>query len=132
MDIVLFAGKIEQWRLPGDPARSSDINAPGNDLSRGRYFVETNKSPPINLLFTALFDLIICHTTKMGLLIPCKFTTSMPYSPRRLPRSWTASERNGLLAPWEVPMESISQYSGFMMMMLNHHKREIGAGCVGI
>ena len=34
MDIVLFAGKIEQWRLPGDPARSGDICAPGND---GKY-----------------------------------------------------------------------------------------------
>ena len=28
MDIDLFAGKFEQWRLPGDPARSSDIDVP--------------------------------------------------------------------------------------------------------
>ena len=70
-------------RLPGDPARSSDINSPGHDLSQGQNFVETNKSPPINLLFTTLFDLIICHTTKMGLLIPCHdvdaiFTEKVP------------------------------------------------------
>ena len=71
MDIVLFAGKIGQWRLPGDPARGSDIDAPGDDLTQGPYFVETNKSPPINLLFETLFDLIICRTSKMGLGIPC-------------------------------------------------------------
>ena len=71
MAIALFAGKNEQWRLPGDPARGGDINSPGDDLSQGSYFVESNKSPPINLLFAALFDLIICRTTKMGLLIPC-------------------------------------------------------------
>ena len=41
MDIVLFAEKIEQWRLPGDPARGGDIDAPGDDLSQGLYFVET-------------------------------------------------------------------------------------------
>ena len=73
MHIILFAVKIEQWRLPEDPARGCDIDAPGNDLSQGRYFVLTNKSPPINLFFAAaaaLFDLIICRTTKMGLLIP--------------------------------------------------------------
>ena len=71
MAIALFAGKIEQWRSPGDPARGCDINAPGDDLSQGQYFVENNKSPTINLLFAALFDLIICRTAKMGLLIPC-------------------------------------------------------------
>ena len=71
MDIVLFAGTIEQWRLPGDPARGGDINSPGDDGSRGQYFVETNKSPPINLNLEALFDLIICRTTTTGLLIPC-------------------------------------------------------------
>ena len=72
MDIVLFAGKFEQWRLPGDPARGSDIDAPGDDHSQGQYFVEINKkSPPINLLFAALFDLVICRTMKMGLHIPC-------------------------------------------------------------
>ena len=71
MAMVLFAGKIEQWRLPGDPASSSDIDAPGQDLSKGQYVVKTNKSPQINLFFAALFDLIICRTTKMGLLIPC-------------------------------------------------------------
>ena len=68
MDIVLFAEKIEQWRLPGDPARGGDIDAPGDDLSQ--YLVLNNKSPQINLLFAALFDLIICRTTKMGLFIP--------------------------------------------------------------
>ena len=67
MDIIWFAGNIEQWRLPGDPATGVDINA----LSQMQYFVETNKSPPINLLFAALFDLIIFCTTKIGLLIPC-------------------------------------------------------------
>ena len=71
MAVALFAGKIEQWRLPGDPARGGDINSPGDDLSQGSYFVESNKSPPINLLFAALFDLIICCTTKVGTLIPC-------------------------------------------------------------
>ena len=71
MDIVLFAGKIEKWRLSWDPARGGDIDAPGNDLSQGPYIVETNKSPPINLLFAAGFDLIICCTTKVGTLIPC-------------------------------------------------------------
>ena len=49
MDIFLYPGKIKQWRLSGDPARSSDIDAPGDDLSQGQYVVETNKSPPINL-----------------------------------------------------------------------------------
>ena len=62
MDIALFAGITEQCRLHGDPACSSDIDALGNDFSQGQYFVETNKSPPINLLFAALFDLIICRT----------------------------------------------------------------------
>ena len=47
------------------------MDAPGDDLSQGQYFVKTNKSPQINLLFAALFDLIICCTMKMGLLIPC-------------------------------------------------------------
>ena len=32
-EIVLFAGKIEQLQLSGDPARSSDIDASGDDLS---------------------------------------------------------------------------------------------------
>ena len=52
-------------------SRGSGIDVPGYDLIQGQYFVETNKSPPINLLFAALFDLIICCTTKMGLLILC-------------------------------------------------------------
>ena len=39
MDIVLFAGNIKQWRLSGDPASGSDIDAPGDDLSQGQYFV---------------------------------------------------------------------------------------------
>ena len=52
------------------PAREGDINAPGDDLfSRGPYFV-TDESPAINVLFAALFDLPICRTAKMGLLIP--------------------------------------------------------------
>ena len=42
----------------------------GDDLSQGPYFVETNKSPLINLLFAALFNPIVCSTTKIGLLIP--------------------------------------------------------------
>ena len=71
MEIVLFAGNIEQWRLPGDPARRTKIDAPGDDLSKGQYFFETADSPAINLLFAALFDLIICRTTKMGLFVPC-------------------------------------------------------------
>ena len=37
--IVLFAGKIEQCRLPRDPTCGGDIDAPGNDLSKGPYFV---------------------------------------------------------------------------------------------
>jgi len=56
--------------LRGDPARKDDIDAPGDDLSKGPYFVGTPTSPEINLLFAALFDLIICRTTKMGLFIP--------------------------------------------------------------
>ena len=40
-------------------------------FSKGKYFVETNNSPQINLLFAALFDLNICRITKMGILIPC-------------------------------------------------------------
>ena len=71
MEIVLFTGNIEQWRLPGDPARSTKIDAPGDDLSKGQYFFETADSPAINLLFAALFDLIICRTTKMGIFFPC-------------------------------------------------------------
>ena len=67
MDIVLFAGKLEQWRLSEDPA----VTLIGDDLSHGQYFVQTNKSPPINLLFAALFDLIIYSTMNPGLLIPC-------------------------------------------------------------
>ena len=67
MDIGLFAGKIKQWRFPGDPASSSDLNAPGKDLSQGQYFAKTNSSPQINLLI----DLIICSTTKIGFLAPC-------------------------------------------------------------
>ena len=69
MKIILFAGNIEQWRLPGDPARRTKIDAPGDDLSKGQYFFETTDSPAINLLFAALFDLIICRTTKMGLFV---------------------------------------------------------------
>ena len=61
MDIALFAGKIEKLRLPWDLASSSDIDAAGDGLSQGQYFVKTNKSPPINLLFAALIDLIICR-----------------------------------------------------------------------
>ena len=38
MEIVSFAGNIEQWRLPGDPARGGDIDAPGDDLSKGQHF----------------------------------------------------------------------------------------------
>ena len=99
-------------RLPGDLARSIDIDAPGYDLSQGQYFFETNKYPQINLLFTALFDLIICHTMKMGLLIPRKVTTSMPYSQRRFPRSRTTSARNGLLAPLEVTVGMSAHAAG--------------------
>ena len=47
------------------------MDAPGDDLSQGQYFVKTNKSPQINLLLATLFNLIICRTTKMSLLIPC-------------------------------------------------------------
>jgi hypothetical protein len=56
--------------LRGDPARRDDINSPGDDLSKAPYFVETNGSPDLNLLFAALFDLIICRGTKMGLFVP--------------------------------------------------------------
>ena len=74
MDIFYFSGKIEQWRLLGTqahPASGDDMDAPGDDLSQGQYFVKTNKSPQINLLLATLFNLIICRTTKMSLLIPC-------------------------------------------------------------
>ena len=57
--------------MPGDPARGCDIDAPGDDHSQGQYFVGNNKSPPINLLFAALFDLIVFRTTKIGLFVPC-------------------------------------------------------------
>ena len=43
--------------------------APGDDVSQEPYFVLTNKSPLINLLFAALLDRIICRTTKRGLLL---------------------------------------------------------------
>ncbi len=56
--------------MRGDPARRDDIDAPGDDLSKAPYFVETNGSPDLNLLFAALFDLIICRGTKMGLFVP--------------------------------------------------------------
>ena len=36
----------------------------------GRYFVATDISPVINLVFSALLDLIICRTTQMGLHVP--------------------------------------------------------------
>ena len=73
MDILLFAEKIEQWSCLGTQhgLRGADINAPGHDLSQQPYFVENSKSPRIKLLFTVLLDLIICCTTKMGLLILC-------------------------------------------------------------
>ena len=48
--IVLISGKIEQWRLPGDPARRADRDSSGKDLSKALYFVEKNDSPAINLL----------------------------------------------------------------------------------
>ena len=41
----LFAGNIEQWRLPGDPASRTKIYAPGDDLSKGQYIFETADSP---------------------------------------------------------------------------------------
>ena len=92
----------------GDPVCDSDMNVLGGDLFEGPYFVLTDKSPAINLLFTALFDLIICSRTKRNLLIMVfplllKVATLKPYFPRRFPRSrlgvGTTSARNGLLAP---------------------------------
>ena len=37
---------------------------------KGPYFVKTDESLPINLLFAALFDQIICRTTKNGVFVP--------------------------------------------------------------
>ena len=61
-----ICGQHDQWRLPGGPARDGDIYVPGDDLFKGPYFVATDKSLAINLLFEALFDLILCCATKMG------------------------------------------------------------------
>ena len=46
--IVLFAGNIEQLRLPGDPARRTNIDATRDNLSKGPYFVVTADSLAIN------------------------------------------------------------------------------------
>ena len=57
-----------------DPVHHGNINhdAPGDDLFEGLHFVLTDKSPAINLVFGALFDLNICRSTIMNLpvLIP--------------------------------------------------------------
>ena len=45
-------------------------------LSEGQYFVKTNKSPPIILLFAALFHLIICCTTQSDEDVPSYFLQS--------------------------------------------------------
>ena len=50
----------------GDPVSDGDINAPGNELFEGQYFVLTDKSAPINFLLATLFDLIICGSTKIN------------------------------------------------------------------
>ena len=80
----------------GDPVCDSDMNVLGGDLFEGPYFVLTDKSPAINLLFAALFDLIICSSTKMNLLMLLQDTPSMPYFQRKFPRSRTMSAKNGL------------------------------------
>ena len=81
---------------------------PGDNVSNGQYFVEADKSPPINLLFAALFDLIICRATKMGLFLPsavegrnldtifAKKVSNL--NPKVKNESWTTRARNGLLA----------------------------------
>jgi hypothetical protein len=56
--------------LRGDPSRRGQADEPGDDLSKAPYFTETDGSPDLNLLFAALFDLIICRGTKMGLFVP--------------------------------------------------------------
>ena len=69
MDIVHLQEKSSSGGCLGTN-RGCNIDAPGDDVSQGQYFVEAQESQPINLLFAALFDLIIYRTTKVGLFIP--------------------------------------------------------------
>ena len=68
---LVYLQDKSSWRVCGDPIRDCDINAPGDDLSKGPSFVLTDKSPAIKLLFAGLFNLIICHccSAKMSLHI---------------------------------------------------------------
>ena len=78
-----------------------------------QYFglLVTDKAPAINHLFAALFDLIICSSTKMNLLIPsaAQGRTLDAIFPDKVPKikddtvttvnQSVMSTRNGLLAP---------------------------------
>ena len=96
-EIVLFAGQI---KMGTQSVTAGWHQCRGDDLFERLYFVLTDKSPAINLLFAARFDLIIFRSTERTCFFPLlKVASSMPYFPRRFPRSRTTSARNGLLAP---------------------------------
>ena len=92
---------MEQW--PGDPTSCVDIDEPGDDLSKGPYFVETDESQPINLLSAALFNLIICQTTKMGLFVLSSAEghnlDAIFAEPEKVSKTKDDEREKGLLAP---------------------------------
>ena len=55
-----MSGQINRWRLVEG----------GDNLRQRPFFTRTRESPPFNLLFAGLYDLIFGSLTRMGVLVP--------------------------------------------------------------
>ena len=66
---------------------------PGDDLRTAPYYTKTADSPVINLLFAALYDLIICRITKMSSLAPGPGRTLQTIFQEKIPKIQPADPR---------------------------------------
>ena len=143
MHFVLFAGKIKQWRLPGDPARGGDIDAPVpkiKDDEKDKWFVGAEVLVYLKyLIYSAGFKV---PTVKPRGSIHAEFCSGWRrtfclhedlISRKMQLECWYAKHppRNRRVVPKDDDMynggsdgeHQSAALSCTMMMMLNHHKR---------
>ena len=72
---------LRRWKLPGHHSAPVD-----DDLRRAPYYTEHRASPVFNLLFAAMYDLILCRIPKMGLLVPGQGRTVADVLEERIPK----------------------------------------------